>query len=132
VAVRLGGERDCLIAVKRNFGLRRVVVTSKDEGADFWNDADTGRIDFYMQRNIRFAWWLQHPQMVPKNLWPQVLRLALEAHGPGPLYQSLLAISGDLMGATTTTSTTGSPRKRKREPGLDDRQWPDKHHRKTT
>lgn len=122
-------KRDSLIAVKRNFSLRKVEIKSEDEGVEFWDDADTGKIKSYMKRNFLFAWWVQHPQFVPKNLWPRVLRVALEAGGPGPLYQSLLAISGDLMG--TTTITTGS-KKRKRAPPLDEHQRPDKRCHKTT
>ena len=91
-----------LAAVKRNFSLRTVSFEYKWAGMalseTLFDDADENRLAFYAERNERFAKWVENPASVPRHLWPEALRLALEA-GNTPLWRSLQSVApevGDL------------------------------------
>lgn len=77
-------------ALKRNFCLRKVRCDS--EVTEFITEIDERKVDFYMNRNVKLAEWVVNPSLVPKNLWPHALKLAVEA-GYESLYRSLHAVA---------------------------------------
>jgi len=98
-------KRSFMAALKRNIRLMSVEAEFSD-GADFFNGAETRKVEFYANRNKRFFEWAKNPNTLPPNLWPIALQLAAEA-GHSELYARLLSVSSDL-------GTNKRKRKRKR------------------
>jgi len=55
------------------------------------------QLEFCLNRNRKLAEWTENPKLVPRDLWPDAIKLALEA-GRESLYLSLIAMSGDGIG----------------------------------
>jgi hypothetical protein len=91
-------------AVKKNFCLQKVRCYS--ERPELLNLADMMKLNFYTNRNNLLSEWIENPSTIPKTLWPNALRLAVEA-GYGPLYRSLHAVAPE-------TGLSKRSRKRKR------------------
>jgi len=64
---------------------------------DLFDEADRAQLEIYLNRNRRLAEWVKNPKLVPQELWSYALDLALKA-GINPLFQSLLALSGEGVG----------------------------------
>jgi len=73
--------------VKSNFSLRVVISMYPEE--------DRQLLDFYANRNKQMAQWRERPKTLVPQLIPKVLHVASQGH-PSVLFQSLLAIAGDL------------------------------------
>jgi len=99
-------KREFLAAVKRNFDVRTVRCKS-DDATVFLEAADVATLDFYGERNERFAAWVEKPETVPRDLWPLALKLAIEA-GKTSLFQSLHSVAPEV------ASSNRSLKKRKR------------------
>jgi len=54
---------------------------------------EKGLVEFYMNRNAQLSEWIENPTLVPRLLWPQAMKLALEA-GEVTLFCCLKALSG--------------------------------------
>jgi len=80
-----------LQALQRNFSLESASIESFD-------DDDNERLQFYLDRNKRLAQWADSPLTVPKLLWPDAVKLAMQA-GESTLYQTLLTLSGYAIGS---------------------------------
>ena len=92
-----GGQRNShavLQAVKRNFTLQSLKVISRGENRPFFTDDDKRLLEFYFDRNELLAQWVASPGTIPRRLWPEALKLAMEA-GEDTLYRSLEALLGD-------------------------------------
>jgi len=64
---------------------------------DIFDEADKALLEIYLNRNRRLAQWTKNPKLVPRELWSYALNLAVKA-GINPLFQSLLALSGQDVG----------------------------------
>ena len=98
---------EMLLALKQNFSLQSARIGWLD-------DEEDERLQFYLTRNKRLAQWVDNPASVPQPLWPEALRLALEA-GEETLYRSLQAVLGN-----EVESALSGQRKRKRQAEVDD------------
>jgi len=82
-----------------------------DGDADLFDGAHATQLEIYLDRNRKLAWWIKHPALVPRELWPEALYLARKV-GNKPLFlQSLLAISREGL------RTQGCKRKRPQQHG---------------
>jgi len=91
-------------ALQRNYRFQSIQCTY--HGRTLFNEAGQARLQVYVDRNRKLAQcWIKNPKLVPRELWPEAMELALKA-GLDSLYQSLLVLSGHGIGH--------SSRKRKR------------------
>ena len=97
--------QDLLQALKRNYSLQQV---QHDFDPPEFDAADQSKLDLYLERNKRLAQWVENPATVPRHLWPDATKLALEA-GESALFASLRTV----LGSDYTSSLCGK-RKRKR------------------
>jgi len=88
-------KQELLQAIKRNFSLRS--LEAKFYHRDAFDDNDKERLNFFFNRNERLAQWVENPSTVPRHLWPEALKLAMEA-GKDTLFRSLLVLSGSSIG----------------------------------
>jgi len=107
VSVNTLNERDLthakdvfVAAVKRNFSLRGFVSfeykwAGMASPETLFDGADENRLTFYAERNDLFAKWVENPTSVPRHLWPEALKLALEA-GNTPLWLSLQSVAPEI------------------------------------
>lgn len=87
-------KRNLVAALMGNFSLLKVDITA--EGViDFLDHSQHGKIAFGTERNTFLYRWVRRPQSVPKQLWPEAMRLA-SLSGHDQLFQSLLSIAPDL------------------------------------
>jgi len=81
-----------LNALKRNFVVRDAAAHFDDdaqgETIDTMDQTNSNRLSFYLNRNAKFAKWVENPALIPKALQPLALKLALEA-GHDALYRSV-------------------------------------------
>lgn len=78
-------------ALKRNLGLQSIKAESNFvcvKSSELFDHAEQKRVAFYMDRNERLGKWLDNPETVPQELWPEALKLTLDA-GKNILYESL-------------------------------------------
>ena len=97
---------DLLQAFKRNYRLQKVQHNFR--GDAFNVGINQSRLDLYLERNKHLAQWVENPATVPQDLWPDAMKLALEA-GESSLFASLRAV----LGGDYAASVCGK-RKRKR------------------
>jgi len=106
-------KQDLLEALKNNYSLRSVKGCVKDEvgfNVDaLFNDNDESRLRDYADRNARLAEWVDNPATVPRYLWPEAMKLAMEA-SEGSLFCSLRALSGSNIGSTLGRRKRKRPR----------------------
>jgi len=98
-------KQDLVEAVKRNFSLLSLESNILDDDPVF-----RARIQFYLDRNARLEQWIQNPASVPRELWPEAMKLALDA-GHGILYAFLRALAGS---QSDSLQQKSGERKRKR------------------
>jgi len=85
-----------LEAIQRNYIVQN--VECKPEYGRYWfSEANEAQLELYLDRNRKLAKWIKNPKLVPQELWPEAVMLALKA-GANSLYQSLLALSGHGIG----------------------------------
>ena len=106
-------KQDLLEALKNNYSLRSVKGRVKDvfsfNDDALFNDDDESRLRNYADRNARLAEWVDSPATVPRYLWPEAMKLAMEA-GEGSLFCSLRALSGSNIGSTPGRRKRKRPR----------------------
>jgi len=56
---------------------------------------DNTRLQFYLERNNRFAEWVKNPALVPRHLWYEALQLAVKA-GEDTLFRGLRKVLGSI------------------------------------
>jgi len=93
----MGAEELVLGALRRNYIVQRVECIEHESEDNWLSEANQSRLDFYLDRNRKLAEWVENPKLVPRELWQYAIMLALEA-GINSLYQSLLALSGQVIG----------------------------------
>jgi len=96
-----------LEAIKSNYCIQSVYF----EPIGWLRETNRSRLEFFLYRNRKLAEWVENPKLVPPELWPEALELALKA-GKDALYRSLQALSGQGVGS----------KKRGRK-----RKWPQRH-----
>lgn len=106
-------QRVLLRALRRNYCLQSCMSNWSGSGHNFFSKAKHAQLVQYLDRNRKLVEWTLNPMLVPRELWSQAIMMAIEA-GINPLYQSLLALSGQGVGLRQQNS-----RKRKR-PQKDD------------
>lgn len=89
-------ERLLLEAFKRNFSFQSVKCNIA-YNQPWFSGASRVRLASYLARNHKLVQWLENPKLVPRDLWPLAMTLALKA-GMNSLYLSLLALSGEGVG----------------------------------
>jgi len=89
-----GQEERLIEALRRNYTIQSVWCNCRTSAGDrnFFTESSQSRLDFYLYRNKKLAEWVANPKLVPRELWPEAMKLALRA-GKEALYQSLLALS---------------------------------------
>lgn len=94
-------QSNLLESLKRNYFFLDIYVLCFANGptsAENWfNEANQSRLDFYLHRNKKLAEWTENPALVPSDLWPFAISLALKA-GINSLFESLIALSGEGVG----------------------------------
>jgi len=90
------GQAALLELLKRNYFIQNVECAVLP-GREYWNEANRMRLDFYLNRNRKLSQWMENPKLVPRDLWPEAMKLALEA-GITSLYLSLLELSSEGIG----------------------------------
>jgi len=92
-------EGRLLAALKRNYTVQNVIFKEAvaNSNANWFSEANQARLESYVDRNRKLAQWVENPKMVPRELWSYAMTLALKA-GVNPLFQSLLALSGQGIG----------------------------------
>jgi len=93
-------KQDLLEALKNNYSLRSVkggtanfTFNTDDEIEELFNDDDKRRLAFFAERNARLDAWTENPSLVPRDLWPYALDLAVKA-GRESLFCSLRSALG--------------------------------------
>jgi len=69
-------------------------VIWRHDARRFFTDDDRVLLKFYFDRNKLLAQWVANPGAISRRLWPEALKLAMEA-GEDTLYRSLQALLGD-------------------------------------
>jgi len=87
-------EERLLDTLQKNFNVQSVNLVQGDFRPEItWlSEANQIRLDFYLNRNRKLAQWIANPNLVPKELWPEAMKLAVEA-GSESLYSSLQALA---------------------------------------
>jgi len=88
-------EERLMDSLKKNFNVQSVKLTRltyMNENNNWLSKANQTQLDFFLNRNCKLAQWIEKPKLVPKELWPEAMKLALEA-GAESLYLSLLSLS---------------------------------------
>jgi len=62
-------------------------------GPWFGRETDQQRLAFYANRNERLKEWVEKPDVVGRELWPEALSLSQQA-GPDALFKSLCNVLG--------------------------------------
>jgi len=78
--------------IKSNFSLRSLTVQYEDMPL-FGQATEQRRLAFYLNRNERLEEWVEKPDVLGREFWPEALSLAQRA-GPDALYKSLQSVLG--------------------------------------
>jgi len=105
-------EERLMQSLKRNYNVQSVTVKFDGTEVPWLNETNQARLKFYLKRNRKLARWTANPKLVPRELWSYAMTLALKA-GMNPLFQSLVALSGQGVGLRDKS------RKRKRPQSFD-------------
>jgi len=97
-----------LCGIKKNFSLRVVTALHQDQRPLFGQETGQQRLDFYANRNVHLEEWVEKPDVLVRELWPEALSLAQQA-GPDALFKSLQYVLGK---DYAKVSSSGKKRKR--------------------
>jgi len=84
-------ESRLLRALKRNYVVQNVRCSWRGGKNNWLSETGQCRLNFYLNRNRKLAQWVENPKLVPRDLWPEAMKLAFLA-GKESLYQSLLKL----------------------------------------
>jgi len=103
------GQR-LLSAIQQNFSLRSVTLLFQGWPLFCQATDQAQRLEFYGNRNERLAEWIEKPDVVRQELWPEALSMAQQA-GPDALFKSLRSVLGSKNYVKVGSSTSGKKRK---------------------
>jgi len=90
-------ENLLLETLKKNYKVQNVYCESGQSEINCLSIVGQARLEFYLGRNRKLAQWVANPKTVPRLLWPEAMKLSLDA-GEDSLYLSLQALSGHAIG----------------------------------
>ena len=86
-----------MTALESNYSLQSVDGSTRQNRWSavtlLFDENDKHRLQLFADRNDRLAKWIENPNTIERNLWPDYLNLAEEA-GPDTLLACLRALSG--------------------------------------